>query len=653
MSMQASISQSNGNPHAHDSLLSETVQAAVDRAGRRIAPLWSLRNFVAVNPYMGMSEQPFEVTAQLLGRRAGARMTAPRAFYAEAIRKGRITDADLDAALAEKGALSGAPQTVEDLKAFTLSHAPDVDFDTVPTVADVAGQVTGKNWPDFVTESISVWAGAYFDQGQSYWKSPWADLPPYAAWRAEAELDRTPEVRGLSGFREVIATLPDDPQQTIEQALALLQVPVDGVDTYLHRLLLTINGWASYARYQLWEAELHDSTDNTLTGLLAIRLAWEVALFRAFEDRDVASAWHHQKSALTVTELDDDAQAALAGDLLLQLAFEKAYQRQLFERVADADPTTSPDRPQVQAAFCIDVRSEVYRRALEATGDDVETIGFAGFFGFPIEYVRLGETHGGAQCPALITPQFVITETVGGASETDVQETIDQRHMKQWITKAWRMFKFGAVSCFGFVGPVGLAYVKNLVQDTFGIGRPVPHPASFGLDDDTYAQLTPSIEPGTLGERIIGMTPDQQLDVAEGVLKAMSLTDNFARIVVLAGHGSSTVNNPYASGLDCGACGGHSGEANARVAAQVLNNPTIRAGLHERGITIPEDTVFVAAHHDTTTDESPSSTERASLPATLTTCNSSSGNSRRPGNWHAQNGRRCYAWTHRMMSMRP
>jgi hypothetical protein len=257
----------------------------------------------------------------------------------------------------------------------------------------------------------------------------------------------------------------------------------------------------------------------------------------------------------------------------------------------------------VQAAFCIDVRSEVFRRALESVSEGAETIGFAGFFGFPIEYVRLGDTHGGAQCPALLTPQFVIPETVGGAPETDVEATIEKRTMRQRITKAWRSFKFGAVSCFGFVGPVGLAYVKNLLQDTFGWGRPVPLPASFGLDKNTYSRLTPSIEPGQMGERIVGMSPEQRVDVAEGVLKAMSLTDNFARVVLLAGHGATTVNNPYATGLDCGACGGHSGEANARVAAQVMNDPDVRAGLRERGIAIPDDTVFVAAQHDTTTDE--------------------------------------------------
>jgi uncharacterized protein YbcC (UPF0753/DUF2309 family) len=82
----------------------------------------------------------------------------------------------------------------------------------------------------------------------------------------------------------------------------------------------------------------------------------------------------------------------------------------------------------------------------------------------------------------------------------------------------------------------------------------------------------------------------------------MSLTDGFAPLVLITGHGATTVNNPYDTGLDCGACGGRAGEANARVAAAVLNDPDVRAALAERGIRIPDDTVFLAGEHDTTTD---------------------------------------------------
>jgi len=580
----------------------EQIRAAVDRAGRRIAPLWPLQHFVAVNPYLGLLEQSFESAAQTLGRRAGAAMTASRAFYAEMISNGRITESDLEAALSESRLLPGVATDLATLKAVALSNVPEISFKTMPNVADVAKEITGKNWPHLVTESISRWAATHFDQGQSYWKSPWANLSPYAAWRAEALIDRTPEVSGLRGFRKILADLPESAEDTIEVALKLLNIPIDGLDAYLHCLLLTINGWASHARYQLWEAELYGGEDHTLTDLLAIRLAWEVALMKVFAQNGLLEAWQVRKHELACAELDGETQGMLACNLLLQSAFEKAYQRQLISQLSTPKQTKARVRKQVQAAFCIDVRSEVFRRALETVSDSIETIGFAGFFGFPIEYVRLGDTYGDAQCPALLAPKFIVTESVTDISESEITAIAEKRRMRQHLTKAWRMFKFGAVSCFGFVGPVGLAYLKNLIMDTLGWGRPVPMPAAFGLDKDTYKRLAPAIELHAVGDRIGGITLAQQIEVAEGALRAMSLTDNFARVVLLAGHGATTVNNPYATALDCGACGGHTGEANARVAVQVLNNPAVRLGLNQHGIVIPEDTLFVAGLHDTTTD---------------------------------------------------
>ncbi len=581
----------------------DVIAAAVKRAEQRIAPLWPLRYFVAVNPYLGLLDHSFETAAELLARRAGARMTAPRSFYAQAITSGRVTDADLAAALAEGIPFPGAPASVEALKAFALSDAPEPALTSLPTVADVARKMTGVNWADIVTESISTWAGAYFDLGQSYWRSPWADLPAYAAWRAEAAHDQTPQIRGAHGLRQALRELPESAMETIVAAVTMLNVPADGIEAYLHRLLLTIHGWAGYARYLRWNAELYGGEDQTLTDLLAIRLVWEVALWRSFAHKGLTEAWQQQKGELSNDQIGEAARQALGGDLLLQRAFEYAYRRQLFARLDTRTPAPIAARKRVQAAFCIDVRSEIFRRALETVTGEVETIGFAGFFGFPIEYVPLAETRGGAQCPVLLTPQFVIAESVNGKATAEVEAAIARRAMNQRVAKAWRMFKFGPVSCFGFVGPVGLAYVRKLLLDTLGITRPVPHPATFGLDAATRAQVKPSLEPRTINGRRFGMSLDQQIAAAEGALKAMSLTGDFARLVLLAGHGSTTVNNPHATGLDCGACGGHTGEANVRVAVQILNNPAVRVVLRERGIRIPDDTVFLAGLHDTTTDD--------------------------------------------------
>ena len=99
-----------------------------------------------------------------------------------------------------------------------------------------------------------------------------------------------------------------------------------------------------------------------------------------------------------------------------------------------------------------------------------------------------------------------------------------------------------------------------------------------------------------------GLSADEKAFFGEAALSVMGMTGNFARLVVMVGHGSRTENNPYGPALDCGACGGNTGGPSARVLATLLNEPDVRRKLDERGIAIPDDTWFMAGEHNTTTD---------------------------------------------------
>ncbi|MEC7230633.1 MAG: putative inorganic carbon transporter subunit DabA, partial [Verrucomicrobiota bacterium] len=230
------------------------------------------------------------------------------------------------------------------------------------------------------------------------------------------------------------------------------------------------------------------------------------------------------------------------------------------------------------------MRSEVYRRSLELTNSNIQTIGFAGFFGLPIEHRIPGLGGSQSRCPVLLAPPIRTSENMLGIEVSDFDQLVLQRVDARESKRSWKRFKEAASSCFTFVETIGLSYAVELVKDAFGLS------AKSSKDKGAPAFLD------------VLSTADRA-SLAEDILKGLDLLENFARIVLFCGHGSATKNNPYASGLDCGACGGHAGDANARLAAALLNQADVRIELSERGILIPSDTVFIGGFHNTTTDE--------------------------------------------------
>ena len=337
--------------------------------------------------------------------------------------------------------------------------------------------------------------------------------------------------------------------------------------------------------------------------LLAIRLAWG-ALLLEYKD-DIAAeqavtalqqAWGQAPRVLV------EAEQALLIDEVWQVALEVGYQRTLAQRLLSASGSTvAAQQIDVQAAFCIDVRSEPLRRALEAVWPGVQTLGFAGFFGLPVAYTPLATQARRPQLPGLLAPTFEVTDCIvpSDAAQREAHDLLQSaasraRQTRLGLKDQWLAASRWPGAAFSFVEAAGLGYLGKLSNWLLPSKQDRPRDDLEGLP----ARYRPICRP-----QLVGLDLDAKVALAASVLHAMGLDQHLVPLVLLVGHGSQSANNAHAAALDCGACCGQTGEVNARSLAQLLNQPSVRQGLKARGVAIPEATVFMAALHNTTTDE--------------------------------------------------
>lgn len=93
-------------------------------------------------------------------------------------------------------------------------------------------------------------------------------------------------------------------------------------------------------------------------------------------------------------------------------ALEAGYQERLLGHLQARAENAAPSeivRPHSQSVYCIDVRSEPFRRHLESVGPH-ETYGFAGFFAAFIRYRAWGKEHDTEQFPVIMRAKNEIRE---------------------------------------------------------------------------------------------------------------------------------------------------------------------------------------------------------------------------------------------------
>lgn len=597
-----------------------TLRSRVALATELVAPSWPLTAFVASNPLADLETSPFTEATATAGRLRPGRTHLPHDRYLELRAAGRIGDHHLVAAALDR--LPGLDEhppvdlgveritTVELVRRALLlppdpepePARPDVDRVGIDlTLGEWLDRATGSRILEHVDREVGRWAAALVDTTVATWTLPGREHGLWAAWRA---LDPLAE------------HLPERADDAVLAALAALHVPDDRVVGTLRRTLGQQPGWPAQLR---WRAQTPAEPGMPrppadLVDLLALRLTLEA--------RAVATAAHRLGADPTPAALAEAVArrapaappsgvdgaptrphpvrlaaaffgltTAVARDIWLG-AHELAVREELLARIGP--DAARVRRPAAQAAFCIDVRSEVLRRHLEAVGDH-ETFGIGGFFGAAVRHHPLGGRGATDQCPVLVRPRAVVDERpVAGAGEAAVAG----RRRLAALGHVVHDTKADVTTPFAFVEIVGWAALVELVARTAvptGFARwrrwateRIARPVRTELHVDVHGDH--------------GLDLDQQTLFAEAALRLIGLHSDHARLVLWCGHGSTTENNPYESALDCGACGGNPGGVNARLLADLCNRPPVRARLAERGIAIPDDTWFLAGQHDTTTE---------------------------------------------------
>lgn len=518
---------------------------------------------------------------------------------------------------------------------------------------------SGRDVDLLVHEVLIRYCGAFLDQGFGAWELPNRDAGFYRSF-ANLYRDSRPVVEWLTPLPDELRRIEErglSPLQSIDESLELLGVAGADRENYITQTLVALRGWAG----MLWQMETnaewaaHPAPEGTLVEYLAVRLILDrLALRWAARDflrKDVAPGeltaelnprlpQPHRSSVdqraylvfqlaqirgwspADLIRLSKREWARLVDEIesfgsfdrrrIYHLAYEHRYYNQVYNALIahpTADPSDgleAPPSPAFQTVHCLDDREESLRRHLEEVDPGCETFGVAGFYGVAMYYRGVAEAHYRPLCPVVVKPKHYVREvplrSFGNASRL-------QERVRRLIGRTSHRLHIGSRTFLGgfLTGLLGslatfpLLMRVLLPRRTARFRRFLSRLTTPPLTQLTLERSKQAASSGP-GAEPLGYTRGEMTAIVDGLLRGAGLTAGFAPLVVVAGHGSSSLNNPQEAAYDCGACGGARGGPNARAFAQMANDPRVRRGLAEGGLVIPDEVHFVGGYHNTCDD---------------------------------------------------
>jgi uncharacterized protein YbcC (UPF0753/DUF2309 family) len=441
--------------------------------------------------------------------------------------------------------------------------------------------------PRPVDEIIHPWlirlCSVFLDQGMAYWPMPDREKGFYRAVRSLLSARGGIFPRYLTGLREELdrqAYFSFSSADAVLDCLDSQRFHEEEWEEVLRTELLALPGWAGLMRRLESEPALapHEPVPCSLMDFLAVRLTMtrvasregagetvpQESPLKSQEKRRLSRAARVYDAARVVSlsaaelaRLSPADWAAFAAEVrscnglerrrIFQLAYERRHEREILHGIASHrqfrglyEPQA---RPAAQVFFCIDEREESLRRALEEVDAEIETFSAAGYFGVAVDYQGIDDPQAAAFCPVVVKPKHAVVEKPREADRELLERRKWRRRLlglmarssfvsSRTLIRGWLSTTvLGLLSAIPLIGhllaPRRYAKLRAWMNKAF---LPEPRTELTLMHNDAKSQET-------VTGLLVGFRAAEKVDAVASVLGPAGLTQRFARIVVILGHG--------------------------------------------------------------------------------------------------------------------
>lgn len=539
-----------------------------------------LKDFVHHNTLHAFQNLSFHEALATAHVKLGYQVYFPLETFRSMYQEGRISDDVLERVLVQK---KGNPEAWKSKLLF--GEYPTIEPGRVGALRGIWKTTYGIDLDSLVHPTLFRIIGSYLDQGISIWNFP-------LEGKSFLEALRTLESTSFASifYNKETRKLLLDTETTISTMLWKIVGDNEALyEQYLYDQQFSHQGWSGMV-------STVEDLPQTLLDTRLIQLE-ELILFELLLEFDALNyklnqSWSPVGNFVTEKIIPLHAPIDYSEKMdvlsLWQEAFEWSYYDQVLKGLQiEKIDSIKPHTKSFQALFCIDDRECSFRRHLENLDPACETFGTPGFFSVEFYYQPVGGKFYTKLCPAPVSPKYLIKEE--GSEKKLGTDLHFSKHSHNFYT-GWLFSQ-----TLGFWSAAKL--VVNLFKPSMSpaTATSLKHVDKFSILRVDYQAMENGLQ--------VGFQIEEMAVRVESLLKSIGLVNHFAPIVYVIGHGASSVNNPHYAAYDCGACSGRAGSVNARVISQMANKPEVRAILKEKGIHIPEKTIFVGGLRDTTRDD--------------------------------------------------